>query len=191
MNRITYKVLSLLVLLSAALLVAVPAFAASGTALEGSFKTMPAIILGSCILLFLAVGFMNKADAMAVAKDMHMADGFFWPTPVLNMVEDASAIKGAKRIALLDPNVEGNPVIAIQDVEAIEEYTDDEMKEMTESIFRTQDMDHPGVNAFNTVGKTGIAGPIQVLNYFQIPNKLLLLYPYLVFGTILFCLYPG
>ncbi len=65
MNRITYKVLSLLVLLSAALLVAVPAFAASGTALEGSFKTMPAIILGSCILLFLVVGFMNKAEGTA------------------------------------------------------------------------------------------------------------------------------
>jgi cation/acetate symporter len=65
MNRITYKVLSLLVLLSATLLVAVPAFAASGTALEGSFKTMPAIILGSCILLFLVVGFMNKAEGTA------------------------------------------------------------------------------------------------------------------------------
>jgi len=47
------------------LLIAVPAFAASGTALEGSFKTMPAIILGSCILLFLVVGFMNKAEGTA------------------------------------------------------------------------------------------------------------------------------
>ena len=65
MNRITYKTISLLVLLSATLLVAVPAFAASGTTLEGSFKTMPAIILGACILLFLVVGFMNKAEGTA------------------------------------------------------------------------------------------------------------------------------
>lgn len=65
MNRITYKALSLLVFISAMLLIAVPAFAASGTALEGSFKTMPAIILGSCILLFLVVGFMNKAEGTA------------------------------------------------------------------------------------------------------------------------------
>ncbi len=65
MNRIKHKALSLLVLLSATLLVAVPAFAASGTSLEGSFKTMPAIILGSCILLFLVVGFMNKAEGTA------------------------------------------------------------------------------------------------------------------------------
>jgi sulfate adenylyltransferase len=94
-----------------------------------------------------------------------MTNGLFWPTPVLNMVEDASSIKDAKRIALLDPNVAGNPVIAIQDVEAIETYTDDEMKMMTEKVFATNDPEHPGVKAFNTVGKIGIAGPIQVLNY--------------------------
>ena len=110
-------------------------------------------------------GFMNKADALSVADNMHTASGLFWPTPVLNMVENASAIKGAKRIALLDPNVKGNPVLAIQDVKAIEEFTDDEMKMMTEKIFRTDDMNHPGVNAFNTVGKFCISGPIQVLNY--------------------------
>ena len=110
-------------------------------------------------------GFMNKADALSVADNMHTASGLFWPTPVLNMVENASAIKGAKRIALLDPNVKGNPVLAIQDVKAIEEFTDNEMKMMTEKIFRTDDMNHPGVNAFNTVGKICISGPIQVLNY--------------------------
>ncbi len=123
-----------------------------------------AVMLGSGYFNPLT-GFMNRADALAVAKDMRMSNGFFWPTPVLNMVADASAIKDAKRIALLDPNVAGNPVLAIQDVEAIEEYTDDEMKLMTEKVFRTNDPEHPGVKAFNTVGKIGIAGPIQVLNY--------------------------
>jgi sulfate adenylyltransferase len=110
-------------------------------------------------------GYMNKADAISVAKDMRTANGLFWPTPVLNVVEDASSIQDAKRIALRDPNVEGNPVLAIQDVEAIEEYTDEEMKMMTENIFRTDDSEHPGVYAFNSVGKIGISGPIQVLNY--------------------------
>jgi sulfate adenylyltransferase len=123
-----------------------------------------AVMLGSGYFNPLT-GFMNKADALAVAKDMRMSNGFFWPTPVLNMVEEASAIKEAKRVALLDPNVAGNPVLAIQNVEAIEEYTDDEMKLITEKVFRTNDPEHPGVKAFNTVGKIGIAGPIQVLNY--------------------------
>jgi len=84
---------------------------------------------------------------------------------VLNMVEDGSAIKDAKRIALRDPNVEGNPVLAVMDVEAVETFTDDEMKLMTEKVYRTTDMEHPGVKAFNTVGKTCISGPIQVLNF--------------------------
>ncbi len=123
-----------------------------------------AVMLGSGYFNPLT-GYMNKADALAVASDMRMTSGLFWPTPILNMVEDASAIENAKRIALLDPNVAGNPVIAIQDVEAIETYTDDEMKMMTEKIFATKDPEHPGVKAFNTVGRVGVAGPIQVLNY--------------------------
>ena len=39
------------------------------------------------------------------------------------------------------------------------------MKTMTEKVYRTDDTEHPGVAAFNTVGKFGISGPIQVLNY--------------------------
>ena len=110
-------------------------------------------------------GYMNVADAMSVADKMQTTSGLFWPTPVLNVVEDASAIKGAKRIALRDPNVKGNPILAVMDVEAIETFTDDQMKFMTEKVFRTDDMEHPGVKAFNSVGKTVISGPIQVLNY--------------------------
>jgi len=110
-------------------------------------------------------GFMNVADAMAVAKDMHTASGLFWPTPVLNVLPDAGAIDGAKRVALRDPNVDGNPVIAIQDVEAIEEFTADQLAYITKQVFRTDDMEHPGVKAFNTVGNVVVSGPIQVLNF--------------------------
>ncbi len=110
-------------------------------------------------------GYMNVADAMSVAEKMQTTSGLFWPTPVVNVVKDASAVKDAKRIALRDPNVDGNPIIAIQDVEAIEEISADQMKLMTQKIFATEDTAHPGVNAFNTVGNIAISGPIQVLNY--------------------------
>jgi sulfate adenylyltransferase len=115
-------------------------------------------------------GYMNLADAMSVAENMRTTSGLFWPTPVLNVVKDASAVKDAKRIALRDPNVDGNPVIAIQDVEAIEEISADQMKIMTEKTFATDDIKHPGVNAFNTVGNIAISGPIQVLNYSYFPK---------------------
>ena len=110
-------------------------------------------------------GYMNLADAVSVAENMKTASGLFWPTPVLNVAKDVSAIKGKKRIALRDPNVAGNPVLAIQEVEAVEEIKDDQMKLMTEKVFRTLDMEHPGVKAFNTVGNMSISGPIKVLNY--------------------------
>lgn len=110
-------------------------------------------------------GFMNVADAMGAAEKMTLTDGSFFPVPVLCLLEDASAIKDAKRIALRDPNVDGNPVLAVMDVEAIEEVSDAQMKIMTDKVYRTDDMDHPGAGAFNTQGRTAISGPIQVLNF--------------------------
>ena len=143
--------------------------------LEKEAKGLPSIVISSaaagnavmmaCGYFNPLTGFMNLADAMATAESMKMTSGLFFPVPVVNMVEDASTIKGAKRIALRDPNVDGNPILAIQDVEAIETATDDQMKFMTDKVYATDDMEHPGVNAFNTVGKTIISGPIQVLNY--------------------------
>ena len=122
-----------------------------------------AVMLGSGYFNPLT-GFMNKADALSAAESMKTTSGLFFPVPIVNMVKDAAAIHGANRIALRDPNVEGNPVLAIMDVEAVEEFTDDEMKMMTEKVYRTTDPEHPGVKAFNSVGKTVISGPIQVLN---------------------------
>ena len=66
-------------------------------------------------------GYMKKADAKAAAEKMMTTDGVFFPVPVVNMVKDASAIKTAKMIALRDPNVDGNPILAIQEVTEIAE----------------------------------------------------------------------
>ncbi len=110
-------------------------------------------------------GYMNKADALAVCDNMHTTSGLFWPVPILNLAPDVEAIKGAKRIALKDPNVEGHPVLAIMDVEAIEEFTEEEMAFMTAKIYRTNDPEHPGVMAFNEHGHYCISGSIQVLNF--------------------------
>ena len=114
-------------------------------------------------------GFMNVADAMGAAEKMTLTDGSFFPVPVMCLLENADAIGDAKRIALRDPNVNGNPVIAIMDVEAIEEVSDAQMKTMTDKVYRTDDMEHPGVAAFNSQGKTAVSGSIHVLNfsYFQ------------------------
>ena len=110
-------------------------------------------------------GYMDLDDAMSTSEKMVTKDGVFFPVPVVNVVENAAGIEPGMRIALKDPNVDGNPVIAIQTVEAVETATAEQMAFMTDKIFRTDDMKHPGVNAYNSVGKTFISGPIQVLNY--------------------------
>ena len=110
-------------------------------------------------------GYMNAADAVSVAEEMHTVDGLFWPVPCLNMCADASAIHGVERIALRDPNVPGRPVIAIQDVTSVETLSDDQIRLITEKVFGTLDPSHPGVATFTASGNTLVAGPIQVLNY--------------------------
>jgi len=110
-------------------------------------------------------GYMNLADALSVSDNMVTTDGLFWPTPVLNLTKNGDDIKVGSRLALRDPNVEGNPVLAVMDVEAVETVSDAEMKLMTEQVYGTQDGDHPGVHAFNTQGNYAVSGPIQVLNF--------------------------
>ncbi len=114
-------------------------------------------------------GYMNLADALAVAETLHTSDGLFWPVPVINLVEDTAAIAGASRIALRDPNTEGNPVMAIMNVDAIESVTDQQIETMAEQIFATLDPEHPGVATFTGLGRNLVSGSIQVLSlsYFQ------------------------
>ncbi len=110
-------------------------------------------------------GFMNLEEALMVADKMQLSNGLFWPTPVVNVVKDASPIKDAKRIALKDPNIQGNPIIAIQNVKRIEEATDEQIKHIAEQVYGTIDEKHPGVANWMSAGKTFISGPIQVLNF--------------------------
>jgi sulfate adenylyltransferase len=114
-------------------------------------------------------GYMNAADAMSVAEHMKTTDGLFWPVPVLNLTNNVEAIKGKKRIALRDPNVEGHPVLAVMDVEEIEELSEQEVNFIAEKVYRTLDSEHPGVSAFMAQGRFVVSGSIQVLNfsYFQ------------------------
>ena len=110
-------------------------------------------------------GYMNKADALSVGQSMQTTSGLFWPTPVLNLVKNAENFKVGDRVALLDPNVDGTPVLAIQTIQSIDTFTADELSTLTGQIFGTTDPEHPGVEAFNSQGNIALAGPIQVLNY--------------------------
>ena len=113
-------------------------------------------------------GYMNVAEATRVASDMKLTNGLFWPVPILNLVQSdqlTDAVKNADKITLCDPNVEGNPPLAIMKVSAIETLTSEQKQLIIEKTFGTTDSEHPGVPAYADAGDNVISGPIQVLNY--------------------------
>ncbi|MGH1478680.1 MAG: sulfate adenylyltransferase [Geminicoccales bacterium] len=110
-------------------------------------------------------GFMNKADALHIGRSMTTTNGLFWPTPVLNLVKDTGSISPGDHIALRDPNVDGNPVLAIQTVQSIDRFSRAEIQELAEAVYGTSDRDHPGVADFLSQGDLALSGPVQVLNY--------------------------
>ncbi len=110
-------------------------------------------------------GYMTLADAQSVAENMRTSDGLFWPTPVLNMTDDVSAIKNERTIALRDPNVDGAPVLAVQEVTAVEEVGEDQLLGITEMVYGATDKNHPGVAAFLSQGRYLVSGPVRTLNF--------------------------
>lgn len=122
-----------------------------------------AVMLGAGYFTPLS-GYMNRADAIKVARDLVTTEGLFWPVPVLNMVAEFNGEVG-NRIALRDPNVDGNPVLAVMTVTGVDTLSDDDMSLMTLEIFGTEEPAHPGVATFNNQGRVLLSGPIEVLNY--------------------------
>lgn len=153
------------------------------TELEKQVKEMPSILItsgaaASAVMLASGYftplkGYMNIAEAISVASDMKLPNGLFWPVPILNLIQSeqlTDEIKNADQIVLLDPNVEGNPPLAIMDVSAIEELTDVQKNMIIEKTFGTTDPEHPGVPAFSEVGNHLLSGTIEVLNYSYFPQ---------------------
>ena len=144
-------------------------------ALQQEAESLPSVVISSAAAANAVMmgagyftpltGYMNKADMLSVAENLTTANGLFWPVPIVNMLQDVSAIAGAKRIALRDPNVDGQPVIAVMDVAAIEEASDAELEAVAEQVFATNDKQHPGVANFLAAGNFIVSGDIQVLNY--------------------------
>src|SRR5512143_3189712 len=93
-----------------------------------------AVMLGSGYFAPLT-GYMNKADALSVANNMKTTSGLFWPVPIMNLVENAGSIKAGARIALKDPNVDGNPILAVMDVKAVEELSDADVELIAQKVY--------------------------------------------------------
>jgi sulfate adenylyltransferase len=156
--------------------------AAERAALAREAEALPAIAISSgaaASAVMLASGYftpldgyMDLAESLSVAKDLRLPGGLLWPVPVVNIVSGAqlpAGVKAGTRLALRDPNVPGNPVLAVQEVRAVEPLSAADQAAIIQQVFRTSDEAHPGVAAFKAAGDTLVSGPIQVLNYSYFP----------------------
>ena len=155
-----------------------PLIADDADALQAEAANLPAVVISSgaaASAVMLASGYftpldgyMDLADSLQVATEMKTSSGLAWPVPVCNIVPVAELPKGVgvgSRIALKDPNVEGNPILAVQEVTKVDALTENDRQTIIEHVFRTDDDKHPGVAAFSAMGDTIVSGPIQVLNF--------------------------
>ena len=118
-------------------------------------------------------GFMNKEETLKVSTEMLTLNDIFWPVPIVNITTDANSLDytHGEEIALKDPNVDGNPVIAIQRIDNVEKLSDEDINTILKNVFGTTDDDHPGVKNFKGQGKYIISGSIEVLNYSYFPGR--------------------
>lgn len=145
------------------------------TTLSREAETLPSLLLNSAAaanVVMLGAGYFNPltgfqdlADALGIAERMHTVDGLFWPVPCLNITSANTGIEPGARIALRDPNLPGNPVLAVQTVTKTEKADAEALRKIAAGIFGTLDAEHPGVATFNSLGNTLLAGPIEVLNF--------------------------
>ena len=109
-------------------------------------------------------GFMTRADWEGVCDGFRTADGLFWPIPITLSVDarTADSIRVGDDIALAgDVSDDGDELLAVMKVS--EKYSIDKAHECL-SVFRTTDLEHPGVKMVMEQGEVNLAGPVQVLS---------------------------
>lgn len=115
-------------------------------------------------------GFMGKEDWKSVCAEMKMPskDGLFWPIPVTLSAskDDAAAINIGDEIALYSD--EYGEVMATMKVE--EKYEIDKEFEC-QHVYKTTEMEHPGVQMVMEQKEINLAGPVKVLSEGPFPTE--------------------
>ncbi len=106
-------------------------------------------------------GFMTRADWEGVCDGMKTASGLFWPIPITLSADRtfADSIRTGQEIALVDQD--DGTVLATMSV--TEKYAIDKAHECA-TVFRTTDLEHPGVALVMAQGEVNLAGPLKVLS---------------------------
>ncbi len=113
-------------------------------------------------------GFMTHADWESVCDGMRLTSGVFWPIPI-TLSADPVAVSGYRTgqdVALVDAH--DGTILATMCV--TEKYSINKAHECA-TIFRTTDLEHPGVKLVMEQPVVNLAGPIKVLSLGGFPEK--------------------
>ena len=113
-------------------------------------------------------GFMTHADWKSVCDDLQLATGLFWPIPITLSASRAIAdgIRLNTDVALVD--AANGELLATMRVD--EKYAIDKQHECR-SVFRTTDIEHPGVAMVMGQAEMNLAGPVRVLSQGEFPTQ--------------------
>jgi len=148
------------------------------TAAKAHAETLPKVTLssretGDLIMLGIGgftplEGFMGKADWQGICDSMTMANGIFWPIPITKSVSQAQAdtIPLNSEIALIDEET-GELMGSMR---VTEKYSIDKAHEC-QTVFKTTDIEHPGVKMVMEQGDINLAGPVKVFSQGEFPTK--------------------
>lgn len=111
-------------------------------------------------------GFLTEADYKSVVDSMRLSNGLVWSIPITLPISEgtAEALSAGQRVALKG---EDGVVYGLLNVESI--YSVDQRHEAVQ-VFKTDDLEHPGVKKLFSRSSTYVGGPITVLNRPQ-PEK--------------------
>jgi len=110
-------------------------------------------------------GFMGKADWLSVCKNMVLENGTFWPIPI-TLSTDNEDLKVGQEVAIVYEK--NNDVIATMLIS--EKYSIDKKLECN-AVFKTSDIEHPGVALVMAQGKYNVAGTVKVLSDGGFPSQ--------------------
>lgn len=113
-------------------------------------------------------GFMTHTDWQGVCDGMKMANGLFWPIPITLSTDTATAagFHTGNDIALINPD--DDSILATMKV--TEKYSINKAHECA-TVYKTTDIEHPGVKMVMEQGEVNLAGPIKVLSQGDFPEK--------------------
>ena len=110
-------------------------------------------------------GFMEQADYEKVVDDMRLVDGTIWPIPITLSVSEevAEPLKEGGWVRLDDPQGKFVGVL-----ELTQKYRYNKAHEAV-NVYRTDEIEHPGVKVVYEQGLMNLAGPVWLLERYSHP----------------------